>query len=87
MSSLTRLVVPPYPKEAAEMRLQGMAVIGVNIAKTGDVVDVKLVSAHPLIARAALDAVRQWHFEPYKLNGEPIEVFAKVKVLFEHDEP
>lgn len=87
MSALTRLVIPAYPKDATEMRLQGTAIIGVTIGKNGDVVDVKQVSAHPLIARAAVDAVRQWHFEPYKLNGEPIDVFAKVAVSFTQDEP
>lgn len=87
MSALARLVIPAYPKEATEMRLQGTAVIGVTIGKNGDVVDVKQVSAHPLIARAAVDAVRQWHFEPYKFNGEPIDVFAKVAVHFTQDEP
>jgi len=86
MSTLTRLVLPTYPKEATEMRLQGMAVIGVTIGKNG-AVDVKQVSAHPLIARAAVDAIRQWRFEPYKLNGEPIDVFAKVAVLFVQDGP
>ena len=83
MSTLTRLVVPTYPKEATEMRLQGTAVVGVTIGKNGEVVDVKQIAAHPLIARAAVDAIRQWRFEPFKLNGEPIDVFAKVAVLFE----
>ena len=87
MSTLTRLVVPAYPKEATEMRLQGMAVVGVTIGKNGEVVDVKQISAHPRIARAAADAIRRWRFEPYKLNGEPIDVFAKVAVLFVRDEP
>jgi TonB family protein len=82
MSTLTRLVVPTYPKEATETRLQGMAVVGVTIGKNGEVADVKQISAHPLIARAAVDAIRQWRFEPYKLNGEPIDVFAKLTVLF-----
>lgn len=87
MSALTRLVVPTYPKEATEMRLQGMAVVGITIGKNGEVVDVKQISAHPLIARVAVDAIRQWRFEPYKLNDQPIDVFARVKVLFVRDEP
>jgi len=86
MSALTRLVVPTYPKEAIEMRLQGTAVVGVTVGKNGEVVDIKQISAHPLIARAAVDAIRQWRFEPYKLNGEPIDVFTKVAVLFVQDE-
>ena len=86
MSTLTRLVLPTYPKEATEIRLQGTAVIGVTIRKNG-AVDIKQVSAHPLIARAAVDAIGQWRFEPYKLNGEPIDVFAKVAVLFVQDGP
>lgn len=82
MSTITRLVVPTYPKEATEMRLQGSAVVGVTIGKNGEVADVKQISAHPLIARAAVDAIRQWRFEPYKVNGEPVDVFAKLTVLF-----
>jgi len=85
-SMLTRLVLPAYPKEASEARLQGMAIVGVIIGKNGEVVDVKKVSAHPLIARAAVDAIRQWHFGPYKVNGEPVEVFTKLPVYFEQDE-
>lgn len=87
MSTLTRLVIPAYPKEAMEMHLSGFGVVSVIIGKNGEVVNVKQVKAHPLIAPAAVDAIRQWRFEPHKLNGEPIEVFTKVEVLFDQTEP
>lgn len=87
MSSLTHLVLPTYPKEATDMRLQGMAVVSVTVGKNGEVVDAKPASAHPLIARAAVDAVRQWRFEPCKLDGEAVDVSAKVSVLFIQGEP
>ncbi len=87
MSTLTRLVIPTYPKEAMEMHLSGFGVVSVIIGKNGEVVDVKQIKAHPLIARATVDAIRQWRFEPHKLNGEPIEVLTEVQVLFDQTEP
>jgi len=87
MSTLTRLVIPTYPKEAMAMHLSGLGFVSVTIGKNGEVVDVKKVKAHPLIAQAAVDAIRQWRFEPHTLNGEPVEVFTEVGVLFDQTEP
>jgi TonB family protein len=87
MRTLTRLVIPAYPKEAMEMHLSGFGAVSVIIGKNGEVVEVKRVKAHPLIANATVDAIRQWRFEPHKLNGEPIEVLTQVEVFFDRDEP
>ena len=87
MSTITRLVIPAYPKEAMEMHLSGLGFVDVIIGKNGEVVDVKKVRAHPLIADATVNAIRQWRFEPHKLNGEPIEVSTEVEILFDQTEP
>lgn len=87
MSTITRLVIPAYPKEMMAMRLSGLGYVDVIIGKNGEVVDVRKVKALPLIADATVDAVRQWRFEPHKLNGEPVEVSTEVLILFDQTEP
>ena len=69
------------------MHLSGLGFLDVTIGKNGEVVDIRKVTAHPLIARAAGDAIRQWRFEPHKSNGEPIEVSTKLEILFDQTEP
>jgi protein TonB len=86
MSTLTRLVIPTYPKQAMEGHLSGLGIVSVIIGKNGEVVDIRKVKAHPLIADATVDAIRQWRFEPHRLNGEPIEVLTEVEVLFDQTE-
>jgi TonB family protein len=87
MSTITRLVIPAYPKEAMAMRLSGLGFVDIIIGKNGEVVDIRKVKAHPLIADATVYAIRQWRFEPHKLNGEPIEVSTEVQILFDQTEP
>ena len=86
MSTLTRLVIPAYPKEAMAMHLSGLGFVDVVIGKNGEVANVRKVRAHALIADAAVDAIRQWRFEPYKVKGDPIEVSTKVEILFDQTE-
>jgi protein TonB len=75
-------VDPVYPTMAKNMRIQGvvelMAVVGVD----GRVRELKLISGSPLLAPAALDAVRQWLYRPTYLNGDPVEVTAPITVTF-----
>jgi protein TonB len=52
------------------------------IGQTGDVVSVELVSGDPMLAPAAIEAVKQWKYKPYKLNGNAVEVETEVKVNF-----
>jgi protein TonB len=63
-------------------RIQGRVVLKVVISKTGDVVSLALVSGDPLLAPAAIDAVKQWKYKPYLLNGNPVEVDTQVTVNF-----
>ena len=69
------------------MHLSGLGFVHVIIGKNGEVVDVSKVKAHPLIADAAVDAIRQWRFAPHKLDDEPIEVSTEVRIPFDQTEP
>jgi periplasmic protein TonB len=86
-----RLVRPPtklrdarpiYPDIARQARVQGAVVIACIIAPDGRVDEVQVVSGHPLLQEAALDAVRQWRYTPSLLNGVPVPVIMTVTVNF-----
>jgi TonB family protein len=75
-------VQPNYPDEAKAARIQGTVVMKAVIGKTGDVEKLELISGHPALAPAAMDAVKQWKYKPYVLNGSPVEVETLVTVNF-----
>jgi protein TonB len=79
---LIRKVQPQYPPLAKQTRTQGAVVIDCVVDKQGNVTQVKLVSGHPLLVEAALQAVRQWKYQPTLLNGEPVAVEMIVTVTF-----
>jgi len=79
---LQKRVNPVYPKDLRKQRIQGMVTLSVGINKDGDVVEAKLVSGHPGLGQAALDAVRQWKFKPYLLDGQPVEIETEVGINF-----
>jgi TonB family protein len=79
---ITSKVQPIYPPEARTARIQGTVVLKAVISQTGDVVSVSLVSGRPMLAPAALDAVKQWKYRPYLLNGKAVEVETQVTVNF-----
>ncbi len=79
---LLKKVDPVYPSVAREDRIEGSVVLQVNISKSGDVENIQQVSGHPMLAPAAVHAVKQWKYAPYKLNGEPVAVQTKVSVNF-----
>jgi TonB family protein len=75
--------VPPiYPADAKAARIQGSVVISVTIGKDGNIQSEHLVSGHPLLAPAAMDAVKQWKYRPYILNGNSVEVDTQITVNF-----
>ncbi len=75
--------VPPiYPPLARQARIQGTVVVKALINQTGDVESVELVSGHPMLTPAALDAVRQWKYRPFLLNGKAVAVETQVMVNF-----
>lgn len=79
---LVRQVKPQYPPLAVQARIQGTVVLQAVIGKDGTVQDLRLISGHPMLAPAAIEAVRQWRYRPYLLNGEPVEVDTQINVNF-----
>lgn len=79
---LVEKVPPVYPPEARSSRIQGTILMNAVISKTGDVASVDLISGHPLLAPAAMDAVKQWKYRPYLLNGNAVEVETQITVNF-----
>src|SRR5882757_5349562 len=77
-----RDVKPNYPPLARQARIQGTVVLHAVISKDGSIEGLTLVSGHPMLAPAAIDAVKQWRYKPYLLNGEPVEVDTEVQVNF-----
>ena len=73
---------PVYPEQAKKDRVQGKVVLAAVIAKDGTVANLRVVSGPSQLQRSALDAVRQWRYKPYLLNGNPIEVDTTVQVLY-----
>lgn len=67
-------VDPVYPREAKKKHIKGDVLLKVLINKNGQVADVAVVKGDPMLTGAAMDAVKQWRFRPYLLNGEPIDV-------------
>jgi len=79
---LVHRVQPNYPPLARQARIQGQVVIAALIGKDGSIQNLRVVSGHPMLTGAALDAVRQWKYKPYFLNGEPVEVDTQIMVNF-----
>ena len=81
-ANLIHDVAPKYPPEAGRARIEGTVVLMAVIGKDGSVQDVRVESGLPLLAQAAIDAVKQWRYRPYLLNGEPVEVDSRITINF-----
>lgn len=81
-AQLINRVEPVYPRTASLIHLQGVVQLHALIAKDGTIQSLSVMSGHPLLAAAALDAVRQWRYRPYLLNNEPVEVETFITVTF-----
>lgn len=81
-ANLIHDVAPVYPPEAGRARIEGTVVLVAAIGKDGTVQDVRVQSGSPLLAQAAIDAVKQWRYRPYLLNGEPVEVDSQITITF-----
>ncbi|MFY9790230.1 MAG: TonB family protein [Candidatus Sulfotelmatobacter sp.] len=79
---LIRKVNPTYPPLARQARISGTVVLRAVISKDGSIENLSLVSGHPMLAPAAIEAVKQWKYKPYLLNGEPVEVDTEIQVNF-----
>jgi periplasmic protein TonB len=79
---IIKKVPPEYPPAARSTNVQGPVELSVLVDVGGDIVVLKVVNGDELLAQAAVDAVRQWRFKPYVLNGEPIEMETTVTIHF-----
>jgi protein TonB len=79
---LIKKVTPNYPQLAKQARIQGTVVLQAEISKDGTIQNLQLISGHPMLAPAAIEAVKQWRYRPYLLNGEPVAVETQVQVNF-----
>jgi len=75
-------VQPQYPPLARQTRISGTVRLHAIISKDGSIQQLEVISGHPLLQQAALDAVRQWRYQPTLLNGEPVEVDTTIDVIF-----
>jgi periplasmic protein TonB len=73
---------PIYPPLARQARIQGVVKLEGIIAKDGSVIELKVISGHPLLIQAAMNAVSNWRYEPTLLNGVPVEVITTIDVNF-----
>ena len=79
---LFKKVQPIYPRNAVSMHVEGSVELMATISKTGDITRVKVISGDSQLGRAATDAVKQWKYKPYLLNGEPVEIQTQVTINF-----
>jgi protein TonB len=79
---LIKKVSPSYPTNALRMRIEGDVELTATISKQGEISQVKVLSGNSQLTRAAADAVKQWKYKPYLLNGEPVEIQTQITVKF-----
>ncbi len=79
---IIRRVQPTYPPLARQARIQGPVVLQAEIGKDGSIQNLHLISGHPMLAPAAIEAIKQWKYKPYILNGEPVEVETTITFNF-----
>jgi len=73
---------PQYPPLARQARIQGNVVLHAVIDKDGRVGELQVISGHPLLVQSALEAVKNWRYQPTQLNGDPVEVDTTITVTF-----
>jgi TonB family protein len=79
---ITHQVQPKYPEEAKQNRVAGTIVLQAVVGLDGHVQQLQFVSGPPELMRSAMDAVRQWHYKPMKLNGKVVEFETKISVVY-----
>ncbi len=81
-AKLIESVPPDYPPLARQARIQGVVRFVIVLATGGEVMSVQLIGGHPLLAPAAMEAIRRWRYSPTLLNGQPVEVVTVADVTF-----
>jgi TonB family protein len=75
-------VAPKYPPLARAARVQGTVILRIIINKLGEVRDTQLLNGHPMLAPAAVDAVKKWRYIPFESDGKAVEIQTEVQVIF-----
>jgi len=81
-ANILKKVTPAYPSAAKAARIQGTVSYTAIIGKDGTIIDLQVISGHPLLVEASTDAVRQWVYKPTLLNGQPVEIITQIDVNF-----
>jgi TonB family protein len=79
---IIKKVSPSYPANALRLRIEGQVELLATVSKKGDIATIKVLSGDPNLTRAAVDAVKQWKYKPYLLDGAPVEIQTQVTVNF-----
>lgn len=79
---IIKRVAPDYPRSALMMHIEGAVDLAATISKDGEIKDVKVLKGDSQLSRAAVQAVKQWKYKPYLLNGEPVEIQTQITVDF-----
>jgi len=81
-NKIVRKAAPEYPAIARAAKIQGTVLLEAVIGKDGRIVEARAIGGPPMLQQASIDAVRKWVYEPYLLDGEPIEVETEINVVF-----
>jgi len=79
---IIKRVAPDYPMQARQLRIEGAVQVEATISKEGNVSNVKVLGGHPILARAATEAIKQWKYRPYLLNSTPVEIETQITINF-----
>lgn len=79
---LIRKVIPTYPPLGKAMRVEGTVVLAATISREGTIANLHVVSGPAILQQAAFDAVSNWRYRPYLLNGQPVDVETTINVIF-----
>jgi TonB family protein len=79
---LMKRVQPVYPLRAQQARIQGAVELSATIGKDGSISNLKVMSGDPILTQAAVEAVKQWKYRPYLLDGQPVEIQTQITVNF-----
>jgi protein TonB len=82
VGNIIHKVNPEYPRAAKAKHIQGEVVMKMTITVKGDVENLHVVQGDPLLAEAALDAVKKWKYKPFMLNGQPVPIDTVVRINF-----
>jgi TonB family protein len=80
--ALTHRVSPTYPSQARLQRVEGPVMLDAEVGEDGNVHEIKVLSGNPILAIAAKQAVQQWRYQPFHLNGKPVAIHTRVTIQF-----